>query len=564
MPGAGIVSFRQVVIVAAVLACILSLPAAALPQPPAGNTGLSKEAEIGRKIYLEGTSSTGEPLRAWIRGDVPVSGKIVPCVKCHRRSGMGEREGRSIVRPVTGAALYRPVEVYGTAPGLAAYPGSKLWPVYTDETLADVIVGGIDPKGRVMDPVMPRYDMEKKDLDYLIAYLKSLSIAAPGVTDNVLRFATVVDTRVSAGKRKQVLDVLRTAFDEFNAGTRHETQRARQVPWGTAQRFYAYRLYELTTWELSGPEETWEAQLEEHYRRNPVFALVSGIARDRWDPIQRFCERLSIPYILPNTDLPYLGTDNYSTIYFYKGMDLEAAAIARHLEADGDPVGSGTVVQILRDGEREEAAAAYFRQAMKKRSAVTITDLRVKDGNGLTADFWRNLFASGRPSAIVLWMPDPDLKGLAKSGDLPTTATRIYLSGTLGAGPKTVIPETFAGRAYLAYPFLLPSEMPLHTKRTRIWLKSRKIAGPDEMMQVNTYFAASLVGRVVKAIFTFFSRDYFLEMAEHETENMLAPTVFPRVSLGPGQRFASKGCYVLRYPEKRGGKMTPEGGWIIP
>lgn len=519
---------------------------------------------MGRKIYLEGTSSTGEPLRAWIRGDVPVSGKIVPCVKCHRRSGMGEREGRSIVRPVTGAALYRPVEVYGTAPGLAAYPGSQLWPVYTDNTLSEVIVEGIDPKGRVLDPVMPRYDMNERDLEYLIAYLKSLSIAAPGVTDNVLRFATVVDARVSGAKRKQMLDVLRTAFSEFNAGTRHETQRARQVPWGTAQRFYAYRLFELTTWELSGPEETWEAQLEEHYRRNPVFALVSGIARGRWEPIQRFCERIGIPYILPNTELPYLGSDNYSTIYFYKGMALEAEAIARHLEMNGGPGGSGPVVQIFREGEREETAAAAFREAMREKSAGTVRDRRVKDANGLTADFWRNLFAAERPSAVVLWIPDPDLKGLSESGALPAASPRIYLSGTLGAGPKTVIPGMVAGKAYLAYPFLRPTEMRRHIERTRIWLKARKIAGPDEMMQVNTYFAASLVGRVVKAIFTFFSRDYFLEMAEHETENMLAPTVFPRVSLGPGQRFASKGCYVLRYPDKRGGAMIPEGGWIIP
>jgi hypothetical protein len=112
MPRPGIVSFRHVRVLAAVLALFLILPTTALPQTPAGKTGLSKREETGKRIYMEGTSSSGEPLRAWVRGDVPISGKIVPCVRCHRRSGMGVLEGRIAVHPVTGAAPYRPKEFY--------------------------------------------------------------------------------------------------------------------------------------------------------------------------------------------------------------------------------------------------------------------------------------------------------------------------------------------------------------------------------------------------------------------------------------------------------------------
>lgn len=564
MPRPGIVSFRHVRVLAAVLALFLILPATALLQTPPGKTGLSKREETGKRIYMEGTSSSGEPLRAWIRGDVPVSGTIVPCVRCHRRSGMGALEGRVVVHPVTGAALYRPKEFYSAPQDRIGPPGRDFWPVYTDESLAAAIVGGIDPNGRVLDPSMPRYDMEDRDLKSLIAYLKSMTIAAPGVTDNVLRFATVVDARVDSAKRKEMLDVLRAAFRDMNGGARHE--RRRKTLWSrwSTQGYIAYRVAELDVWEVSGPEETWEAQLEEYYRRKPVFALVSGIAAGGWGPVHRFCERREIPHVLPNTNLPSLDGDNYTTFYFSRGVALEAAAIASHLEADGGPAGTGPVVQIFRDGVKGTTATAAFREAMRKRGTRTVRDLRVEDGHGWTPEFWRSMLAAQHPAAIVLWDHDPDLKGLAGMGDSPYAPSRIYLSASFAAGPETGIPRMLAGRTFLAYPFLLPSEEHRQTERTRIWLKARSIAGPDERMQVNTYFAVSLVGRVVKAMSTFFSRDYFIELVEHMTEYMVAPTAFPRVSLGPGQRFASKGCYILRYPERPGGTMVPDGGWIIP
>jgi len=561
-PGAGLPG--QTGVLAAMLVLFFLVPSTVFAQAPAMNRGLSKDEEAGRRIYLEGRSSSGEPLRARLRGDVPVSGTILPCVKCHRRSGMGVREGSKVVPPVTGAALYRPREFYGTTPALAGYLGQKIYPTYTDETLAECIVSGVDPNGRVMGPVMPRYDMDDGDLHLLITYLKSLSIGAPGVTDNVLRFATVVDTSVGPAKRKAMLDVLRRAFRDLNAGTRHESQRSRRYSYGTGNRYHAYRLLALETWELSGPEKTWDVQLEERYRREPVFAMVSGIAAGRWKPVHRFCERHEIPCVLPNTDLPDLAEDNYFTVYFSKGMALEAEAIARYLETDGKPEGDGPIIQVYTDGERETAAAGAFREAMRKRGAGKVRDVGIRNGDALTAEFWRNRFDADRASVIVLWVPDPDLTGLEGMGEPPSSPPAIYLSTGLGAGPETRIPRMVAGKVFLAHPFLLPSEERRQTDRTRIWLKARNFNGADVRLQVNTFFAANLVGRAVKAMFRFFSRDYFLEIVEHETESVPWPTVYPRVSLGPGQRFASKGCYILRYPERPGGAMTPSGDWIIP
>ena len=42
-----------------------------------------------------------------------------------------------------------------------------------------------------------------------------------------------------------------------------------------------------------------------------------------------------------------------------------------------------------------------------------------------------------------------------------------------------------------------------------------------------------------------YSKEYLIERIEHETENKLNPGIFPSLSLGPGQRFAAKGNYIV-------------------
>jgi hypothetical protein len=38
-------------------------------------------------------------------------------------------------------------------------------------------------------------------------------------------------------------------------------------------------------------------------------------------------------------------------------------------------------------------------------------------------------------------------------------------------------------------------------------------------------------------------------------------TIYPRLSLGPGQRFASKGGYIVHFVKD---KIEPESDWIVP
>ncbi|MEO8311819.1 MAG: cytochrome C, partial [Caldimonas sp.] len=86
----------------------------------------------------------------------------------------------------------------------------------------------------------------------------------------------------------------------------------------------------------------------------------------------------------------------------------------------------------------------------------------------------------------------------------------------------------------------------------------------DETVQVNTQFAMTVVSDVIGHIMDSFSRDFFVERLEHVVGQTPAPSLYPQVSLGPGQRFAARGAAVVRLADVDKKAMTPISGWIVP
>lgn len=66
-----------------------------------------------------------------------------------------------------------------------------------------------------------------------------------------------------------------------------------------------------------------------------------------------------------------------------------------------------------------------------------------------------------------------------------------------------------------------------------------------ETTALNTYLALDAVRHALLHAVDRYSREYLIESIEHEIENQLNPGTFPRLSLGPGQRFAAKGASIL-------------------
>ena len=125
-------------------------------------------------------------------------------------------------------------------------------------------------------------------------------------------------------------------------------------------------------------------------------------------------------------------------------------------------------------------------------------------------------------------------------------------------------PERFGGRLRLTYPWTLPGRDGPHLFRVRSWFRSQGVADDHERTRLNAYLTLSLTEHALERMVDHFSRDYFLECVEHELESMENPGVFPRLSLGPGQRYASKGCYIVAPARDRPGDLEAISGWIVP
>jgi hypothetical protein len=558
---------------------------------------------LGRRIYRLGLLPSGEPLRGKTVGDVVLSGAAAACVTCHRRSGFGESEGGSYTPPITGPALFAPYaisrgdllrplyEEVQTEPVRARVHDPRVRPAYTAASLAEALKRGVDPSGRILDPLMPRYDVGAADASHLVAYLRTLGAAAdPGVDATTIRFATVVTPGADPARRKAMLDVVAAFVRWKNAATQGLQAHPGSSPGFLDELARGYRQWAIDVWELTGPPAGWEEQLRARARERPVFALVGGVGGvggvgEPWWPIHRFCEEAQIPCLFPATELPVTSPLGDYSFYLSSGPEGEAECLASYLR-DG-PDARAPVVQVYRasrTGDRRggvgegpaewvQIAAGVLRRELGE--TVEVKDFRLPAEGALPSSLWNDLVAisqvgpvaggetaPGPAPVVVLWLSSPDLRTLDLAAAPVGRLRRLVLSYRLAGEPPRELPDAVRERLRLLYPYALPQQLPPRTYRVRAWLRARGVPPGDERLQLDTYFALTVADHALAHLVERFDRDYFDEQVEHEVENALNPGVYPHLSLGPGQRFASKGCYVVR--ATAGGGIEAESGWIVP
>lgn len=515
------------------------------------------DSQAGRAIYLDGQLPSGEPVRATVQKGVALGGAAAACVNCHRRSGLGGSEGQSPIRPIAGRLLFSSPQT--ELERRWAVPASRARPAYNRASLARALREGVDPAGRSLDALMPRYALGDDEIDQLHAYLEGLSAtAAPGVGGSEIHFATVIAPGVEPDRRRAQLDVLQAFFRDKNANTRKEARRRAA---GIEQMYLAYRTWVLHVWELTGAPEAWRDQLDAHYREQPVFAVIGGLGSGSWQPVHAFCEGTGVPCVLPDVDYPVVDGAGYYTLYFSRGIALEADVLARQLAQAQSP---GRIVQVFRDDASGRLPARALRSALKQRGIADLADYPVSGADPLSSGAWAGILRNARPATLVVWLPPADVQNLAATGTPPAGLQAVYLSASLFAMRHAGLADGWLDRVRMVYPFTLPANRERHLARLNAWLRARNIAVADARTQANAYFAATVTGDALAHIGENFSRDYFIERIEQMAETSLSPSIYPHLSLGPSQRFASRGGYIVSFPYEGGGAPVPVSSWLVP
>ncbi len=582
------------------------------------------DVAVGQRIYEEGILSSGEPLVGVRFDNVVVRGREAACIGCHRKSGMGSVEGDLLVPPITGRFLYAKKGDHAWAT-MDPHVGKRFnqgHDPYTPETLAAAIRSGIDVMGKTMSVAMPHFALGDADMKPLLAYLNQLSGEwSPGVSDKRIRFATVVAPGVEPERRQAMLMTLRAVINQKNGSTlpgrRYMTTSA-EMMLGTG------RKWDLDIWELQGPANTWAAQLERRYREAPVFALVGGVSNGTWEPVHDFCQHNRVPCWFADVDLPKADQGPYA-VYFSRGVALEADVLARRLE--GLERRPKRIVQVYGDdyvgrgaAEALAKAASGFAHIDNRPVAAWSADELRRVMSGLRGDDVLVVWGRKPELAALRDVPVPQcasyFSGRLSGGErapIPLAwkknAHLVYpfelpeqrlgnmqnFRAWLASRNMQLIDEPLQAGAFFAMEFLADTVTNMLDNLYRDYLLER---AEDMLSLMDT---GKVEGRVRDRGMVRADRNRAVAIdpavAEQELRDMgiirpipriridhrpaaqvhaAAPlpaamhaeqkstTIYPRLSLGQHQRFASKGAYIVDFAGEQGERLVAESEWIAP
>lgn len=540
---------RRVLMVWLVLANTLAFAALPGSRPPA--------ERAGEALYRTGKLPDGTPVTAERDPGMAVAGATAACVNCHKRSGLGTREGQVRVPPIAGMYLFHPRA--GTVDNLDLPFVEGMKPdrdPYTDATLARAIREGIGGDGMPLNYLMPRYTLADAPMASLIGYLRQLSpTPMPGVDGTTLHFATIITPEADPLVQKGVLDVLNRFFEDKNHYTRSQGPRMQS---SHRMMFKANRHWQLHVWQLSGPPSGWQAQLRARLAAQPVLAVIGSTGGSHWEPVHRFCEAAELPCLFPIVDLPVDDDAAFDNLYFSRGVLLEADLMARDLRARQGEAAPRRVVQIYRVADAGEGAAARLSRSLA--GGVPSID-RALPAKATARDLATAVAKAEPGDALVLWLRATDIAALGK---LPAGVRLAYVSARMAGMEAAPLAADWRAVSLMAYPFDLPEHRRVQVDYPRGWFRLRGIAVVAEQAQGDAYFACAILSDTLNHMADTFVRDYLVERVEEAVAHRILTGYYPRLTLAPGQRFASKGGYLVRFPEGAGTRVVPVGDWTTP
>lgn len=453
------------VIVKPLLIC-LGLVSLALIAPAEQSVTSNEEVGLGKRIYMEGILPSGEPLIGKRLNAVDVEGPSASCETCHRNSGMGSLEGNIAITPITGHFLFatednRPLALVDPR---AAKNLTRAHAPYTEASLSKSLREGVNINGSPLSPLMPKYALNDIEIKALTAYLRQLSTeVSPGVGADSLHFATIITPDVDPKQSEVMVKMIRSAFAQRNASQQSYSGRMRS-PLDLIPR--TLRNWELTVWELQGAPDTWGKQLVEKYNKEPVFSVISGLSTTTWAPVDTFCQQEKLPCLFPSVFLLPAQTNFYS-LYYSRGVALEADVLAKHLRDKGKKAPS-RLLQIYQDDEMGRGAANALTNALQG-SHIKIENrvLHGQEPAGLKAA----LKGLSSKDAVMLWLRPADLSAVNKAAQKHPPAV-IYLSGFLSEDNYSFVSKPWKSHVQVVYPYELGDKRQKNIATMKEWLKT--------------------------------------------------------------------------------------------
>jgi hypothetical protein len=277
-----------------------------------------------------------------------------------------------------------------------------------------------------------------------------------------------------------------------------------------------YRVWRLEHWALQGAPDTWAAQLAQRQAARPVFAVIGGIGRAEWAPVDAFCEQARLPCLLPLVEAG-AGTSaaGFYGLHFHAGIDADAALAGRVLHEHGL-----TQIQLWSEPGAE---------ALRDRVAGVLRAAGLGVSTG-PAD-------AGTQAIVSLLAPAAQAERVNDTRGLPV----LWLAGTHALG-QAELGAAVQGLAngWIVTPMRSGVELDRQLQRARAWMHQQGLQDLPADVVASTLQAATVMGEGLAHMDFGFTREYLLELLEHSLENVIPWSPYPRLAIGPEQRIASR------------------------
>jgi ABC-type branched-subunit amino acid transport system substrate-binding protein len=487
---------------------------------PAGAARFTPEEEAGRKIFREGESPSGSPIRAQLgRQETTLPGTSLPCAGCHGEDGLGRPEGGVVPPNITWREL---TKAYGHR-----HENGRQHPPFNAETFGEALTFGTDPAGNKLDPSMPRYIMSHQDMAYLVAYLKKIETDFdPGISADTLRIGTLVPR---SGRLAELGKVVAGLTESFAADI-----NARGGIYG--------RKLQVVSADFADDPKAAVASAERLVREQDVFALVSPFTVGIEGEIARLAEDAAIPVVGPFTLLPdsTVAINRY-TFYLLPRLREQSMALAKYAATElgvKKPRVAIVYPEIEGYGELVAALEEQFRELKwDKVQRAGYPPGQMNQGRPL-----KELQREG--TEVILFLgADPELAELGLQVRDLGWSPYLLAPGSKVARSAVSLPPALGNRVFLAFPTLPGDITPKGGQAVATLDKKAGIGGRHGPAQMSTYASLLVLEEGLKRSGHSLSRAKFTE----SLEKLFAfeTGVTPGISYGPNRRVGVLGAHIV-------------------
>jgi len=116
---------------------------------------------------------------------------------------------------------------------------------------------------------------------------------------------------------------------------------------------------------------------------------------------------------------------------------------------------------------------------------------------------------------------------------------------------------------YITYPHRLPQDTERIKLLVKNWLRVRNIPEGNLQAPADMYMLGTLLTEVLMHMQRNYYRDHFLDVFDLFQDQTYTAANNPRLSFGPGQRYASKGCYIAQLSSDEKPAIIRRSDWVI-